>query len=224
MTMSIGDDQYAAQEGDTNLPIPDPTRLTTQLVDRALAAFREVVFTRLGGMDRATELVADELKKLQADTAEQHEHLRQDRREELASAREFILSQLDTVARVSNEKFTAITTQFAERDTRTEQAAQESRISLDAALAAAKEAVSEQNKANALAIGKSEDATKERLDALALLMTTSVSSLDDKISDVKSRLDRGEGHTSGGIDARALMFAVVGLLVGAAGVALGLLR
>src|ERR1019366_1125392 len=37
---------------------PDPTDRTTQLVDRAVDAFREVMETRLAGMDRATELVA----------------------------------------------------------------------------------------------------------------------------------------------------------------------
>ena len=42
-------------------PVPDPTVLTTQLVDRAIDAFKAVVETRLTGIDRATMLVASDL-------------------------------------------------------------------------------------------------------------------------------------------------------------------
>jgi hypothetical protein len=53
----------------------DPTDRTTQLVDRAVDAFREVMETRLAGMDRATELVAQALKafRAEADVAEQRQ-------------------------------------------------------------------------------------------------------------------------------------------------------
>jgi len=235
MTLGNGDNRYEQQEGDTNLPVPDPTRLTTQLVDRALAGFREVVFGRLAAMDRATELVAENLREMKADSASQHDHLKEDRDRQLASGREFILSRIEQVDKVSSEKFAAIATQFTERDTRTEQAAQESRISLDAALAAAKEAVSEQNKANTLAIGKSEDATKERLDALTLLMTNSFAALDDKINDLKGRMDRGEGQGQGAqatrteqreatTDYRAWIVALIATVIGVAGLIVALFR
>jgi hypothetical protein len=46
---------------------PDPTDRTTQLVDRAVDAFREVMETRLAGMDRATELVAQALRAFRAE-------------------------------------------------------------------------------------------------------------------------------------------------------------
>jgi hypothetical protein len=157
---------------ESNLPIPDPTALTTAQLLREQSSLREIMEVRINGVERSLE-------------------------QQLAAAVELILSHIKNVADVSNERFSGIATQFLERDTRTEQAAQESRISLDAALAAAKEAVSEQNKANSLAIGKSEDATKERLDALQLLFSTSNKSLEDKISDAKSRLDSGGGQEQG---------------------------
>lgn len=130
---------------------------------------------------------------------------------QIGAQREYIIARLETVSLVSDERFTAIATQFAERDTRIGQAEIERQKSLDAALAAAKEAVSEQNKANeaaraeqnrasSLAIEKSELATKERLDALSLLMTTSVKGLEDKIRSVETRLDRGEGWRSGAVE------------------------
>jgi hypothetical protein len=235
MTLGNGDNRYDPQEGDANLPVPDPTRLTTQLVDRALAGFREVVFNRLAAMDTATGLVAEGLRDMRHDSAVQHEHLKEDRDRQLASGREFILSRIEQVDKVGAEKFAAIATQFTERDTRTEQAAQESRISLDAALAAAKEAVSEQNKANTLAIGKSEDATKERLDALTLLMTNSFAALDDKINDLKGRMDRGEGQGQGvqatrteqreaTTDYRAWIVALIAAVIGVAGLIVALFR
>lgn len=57
----------------TPLDPTDPTVRTTQLVDRAVDAFREVMETRLAGMDRATELVAQSLRafRAEADISEQ---------------------------------------------------------------------------------------------------------------------------------------------------------
>jgi hypothetical protein len=37
-------------------PIPDPTKLTTEQLRRELATLREILETRLHGMDRATKL------------------------------------------------------------------------------------------------------------------------------------------------------------------------
>jgi hypothetical protein len=185
-------DPYAARAGDSNLPIPDPTRLTTQLVDRALAAFREVMETRLAAMDKATELVAEGLDKVHIERDRDLDQIRRDYDRLMIAEREFILSRIQNVTGVADERFAAIKNQFVERDTRAENDMQQSRISLDAALAAAKEAVSEQNKANALAIGKSEDATKERLDSLQTLMTSGIKGLDEKIASLTSRMDRGD--------------------------------
>lgn len=173
----------ADSAGDDWRPRPDPTTLTTELVGRAIAGFREVVEARLDGMDRATEL--------------EREDSRQRFDEQLSALRELILSRIGNVSDVTAEKFNAVDTRFLERDTRTEQAAVESRISLDAALAAAKEAVSEQNKANAQAIAKSEVATQKQIDAMGLVTSTGMKSLEDKIADAVRRLDRGEGQTSG---------------------------
>jgi hypothetical protein len=119
---------------------------------------------------------------------------------------------------VNTEKFQAIDSRFAERDVRTEQTALASRTSLEAALAAAKEAVSEQNKANAQAIAKSELATQKQIDAMAQLMTNSNKSLEDKIGDLRTRLDRGEGRSTGSTETRAEKRLDVGAMIQAAAV------
>jgi hypothetical protein len=181
--------------GDRNLPVPDPTRLTTQAVDRAIRDFEKlsearglVTDTRLNAMDQATKLVAADVARILAVTESATTHLREDVDRQQNALREFLISYIDRVADVSSEKFAGIDTRFLERDARTAQAAEESRISLDAALAAAKEAVSEQNKANTLAIGKSEAATQKQIDAMAALMATTNKSLEDKINDIKIAL------------------------------------
>jgi hypothetical protein len=214
--------QYNRQSTDSNLPIPDPTRLTTQLVDRALAAFREVVETRLGAMDRATKLIADNVDRVAGLVAEQQEHLHHDIDRQLAAQREYLLAQIENVASVGQERFSAVATQFAERDTRIGQAEVERQKSLDAALAAAKEAVSEQNKANSQAIAKSEVATQKQIDALVALMTTSNKSLDEKIVDLRTRLDQGEGRTGGHQDSTKNLVTIVGLVLTAVTVLVGL--
>jgi hypothetical protein len=177
-------------------------------------------------MDKAIVLAADSIGKLPADATTKCDRLRLDLDGQMQALREFIMSQIENIRGVTTEKFDAVDSRFKERDIRTEQAAVESRIFLDAALAAAKEAVAEQNKANAQAIGKSETATQQ-IDAMLQLMTTSNKSLEDKISDIKSRLDRGEGRNTGSSEARddkrsdvgtiiqaiAVMVTIVGLII-----------
>jgi hypothetical protein len=148
-------------------------------------------------MDRATRLLAEALDKSMADKRDDHVRIRDDFDRSAAAQREYILSRVANVSDVNQEKFASVETRFAERDTRAAQAADESRISLDAALAAAKEAVSLQNEANSQAIAKSEVATQKQIDALLAQVATSNKSLEDKITDLKGRLDRGEGTDRG---------------------------
>jgi hypothetical protein len=110
---------------------------------------------------------------------------------------------------------------------RIEQAALESRISLDAALAAAKEAVGEQNKSNTDKINVAGLATMKQIDALTALMQTSNDSLTDKIEDIKSvqgalsaRIDRGEAGYNGVRESRTEHRADYTLLIGAVGMIL----
>lgn len=199
-----------------NIPIPDPSLLTTEQLRRELGSLREVIETRLAGMDRATELIAVELEKQTANVADAFEHQQAARDNQLQALREFLLSRMELSRAVSDERFTGISTQFAERDTRGEQEKLAARISLDAALAAAKEAVGEQNKSNTAAITKSDLATKEKIDSLVVQISTSIESLNDKIIALSSRMDRSEGKSQGGATlwAAIIAFVAVALLAG----------
>jgi hypothetical protein len=68
------------------------------------------------------------------------------------------------------------------------------------------------------AIAKSEIATQKQIDAMVQLMATSNKSLEDKIADLKSRLDRGEGRNTGSTEARTEKRLDVGALIQAVAV------
>jgi hypothetical protein len=215
------------------VPIPDPTTLTTEAVERAtgvfrreLQALRETIETRLAaadherellwtelhswpdqlqkvlddrrrefagdlesarllivqrldGMDKAIELAASELSKL-ADFS------RKECERRAHAEREYVMSQVENVRAVMTEKFTAVDGRFGE-----------SKVAVDAAFAAAKEAVAEQNKSNAREIGKSEAATKEQLASLSRVTDAGIAGLSDKITDARDRITAIENLTQG---------------------------
>jgi hypothetical protein len=87
--------------------------------------------------------------------------------------------------------------QFAERDVRLDQASIATKIAVDAALQAQKEAANATNVSNTAAIAKSELNTTKLIDGIVALLNSTVKATDEKISDLKGRLDRGEGNTIG---------------------------
>jgi hypothetical protein len=166
-------------------PVPDPTVLTTQQLVREIAAVREVTDIRLGAMDKAIILVQN------------------------------AVDRSPTVAEIYaefTEKFVSVQTQFAERDTRTEQTSKDSKVAVDAALSAAKEAVAEQNKSSALAIAKSETTMTKQIDSITTLIQTNQKAIDDKIADVKDRVTSIEGRSKGIGDGWGFLVGAIGLL------------
>jgi cation transport regulator ChaB len=186
--------------------VTDPTALTTQQLFREIGTAREIgetliyginqnITTRIDGMDKAIEL-------LQTST---------DRTPNMVSA------SIERLQELHEEKFESITTQFKERDTRTEQTSRDSKVAVDAALQAAKEAVGEQNKSNALAIAKSEATFTKQIDQIGVLISTMQKGIDDKIDDIKTRLQAIESRKLGEGDMRRGMGDVVGYLIGGVG-------
>ncbi len=179
-------------------PVPDPTVLTTQQLVREIAASREIIETRLDAMDIATQInkVANDNIPRMID-----EKVRQ------------LSILVDEKIAGLMEKFHSIDVQFKERDTRTEQYSKDSKVAVDAALQAAKEAVGEQNKSSALAIAKSEAATNKQLDQIGTLIQTTTKGLDEKINDLKGRLDRGEGQKVMAVETKGQQNWFIGLFV-----------
>ena len=139
-------------------PSPDPTLLTTEQLLREIEHLRAFLVGRLEAMDKAMVIFNENITRVPTDTDKQIQHLKE----------------------LHDEKFESIKIQFIERDTRTEQTSRDSKVAVDAALQAAKEAVGEQNKSSALAIAKSEASTIKQIDQQGLLISTATKALEDK--------------------------------------------
>lgn len=169
--------------------MPDPTKLTTDQLRQEVKGLRELLEARLDGMDGAVK-----------------------------SLRELVFADIDKLSAVSSERFTRIDTQFIERDKRTDQLSLADKTAVAAALQAAKEAVGAQNTSNSIAIAKSESSTVESIKQLQTLFNSAIDGLNDKVNDVKSRLDRGEGGNSASREVRKDNRDGIGMIVGAVGV------
>jgi hypothetical protein len=178
-------------------PVPDPTERTTQQLYRAIDVsqrqvetkmdgIQAVIATRIDAMDRAIVLAQTSINKIP---------------DQVLAAVGQLSGIVDGKIQVVNERFKSIETQFIERDTRTEQTSRDSKVAVDAALQAAKEAVGEQNKSSALAISKSEAATTKQIDAIGLLIQSNTKNIDDKIDDLKTGMSKLEQRING-IEAR----------------------
>jgi len=127
---------------DDRRPVPDPTLLTTQQLLRELSTLRELIFTRLDAMDRATSLLSETVNRTPT----------------------VVQTEISHVRELTGERFTAIDQQFRERDIRTEKADKASKEALDAALLSAKELVAQQNDANTTKAEKTEQNFTKQID------------------------------------------------------------
>lgn len=186
-------------------PVPDPTILTTSLVEKALEGeekrvdgLLDTLRERLDGIDTAT------LLRLQA-----VDHIPDQ-----------IDEKVSNLGALTAEKFSSVDQRFNERDIRSEREARDNKVAVDAAFAAQKEAAAKQDEGNQKAIDKSEKATTESINKLAELFATSNAAIADKITDVSRRVDRIESLSIGATvgagaakDAqqsnRTLMFSVI---------------
>lgn len=162
-------------------PVPDPTVLTSTMIDKARDDIRremdfrlQILSQRLDSMDAATILMQDWRETLPR------------RLEEAMLAYQNVVAERFNVV---NERFQAVTiqftniqAQFAERDTRSDMMAQSGEKNIASALAAAKELVSAQNIASANAIDKNGRDTDKRIDTTVQLLQSTTAALDERIA------------------------------------------
>jgi hypothetical protein len=201
-------------------PVPDPTKLTTDQLRRELATLREIIETRLDGMDRATELASSQAVAAREQIEQLRDRLREETATEVGQLRELLEARLDGMDR-------AIALQFAERDVRSEQATEGSKQALNAALLAQKELAAQQNDASSAAAAKAEASFTKQIDQIGTIIQTTEKATDARITELKERIDRGEGSTTGAAGSRSasaqvtnqvlmalsVLAAVVGLLI-----------
>jgi hypothetical protein len=195
----------------SNIPIPDPSLLTSEQIVRAkeelrtefghqIEALRALIGARLDAMDRAADLLAENVNRYPT----------------------LLDREIGKVRELFEEKFGSIATQFRERDIRTDQDKIAASTAVNAALQAQKEAAGAQNESNAAAITKSENSFTKEIDGLKSLITTTKDAINSQIANLTGRLDRGEGNDIGsrqhGMNARANIGTVVGVVGGIVGI------
>ena len=165
-------------------PDPDPTSRTVDLLNQSVEEIRRDIGVRT--------------------TIREREH---------ATLQELIETKIKGIEDISEEKFAGITLQFKERDTRTVQAAETSQKALDAALLAAAALVNQQNEANATAATVQTLSFTKQIDQIIVLTERSQKAFDDRLAELKERIDRGDGNTSGSKSTQAQLIAVAGVLL-----------
>lgn len=178
------------------VPNPDPTVRTVDQLQRDIGASREIVEskldghrlvteTRLAGNDKAIELLqrtADRIPDLIKDAVRQLQSL--------------VDEKFESVEARTEIQFQGIATQFAERDKRGEQLSVADKTAINAALAAQEKQASAYNESSSTANTKMETNFTKLIEQMAILLQSVTKNTDDKINDIKSRLDKGEGRTS----------------------------
>lgn len=201
----------SAEEGDHDVtPRPDPTAMTSKQLFVAIDGVKELLRAEIHGR---AELVDQRFLSMGEAT--------QLLQRFFDHAPAIVDAKIGDLRILHEERFRSIATQFAERDTRTEQTSRDSKVAVDAALQAAKEAVGEQNRSSALAISKSDIATMKQIDQMGILIQSNVAGIGMSISDLKDRLTRIEGNAVGHKEATSGTLAIVGIGIGLIGLLFG---
>ena len=182
----------------------DLTRVPTQL-DRAIAGQSAIFYARLDAIGKDLDRIYADLGMRGSDISEAITHLR-----------DLSFGKIQELSSVTTERFTAVAAQFAERDTRTDQRAGDTKLAVDAAFAAAKEAT-----------GEIKTGFTKQIDAMVVIIDTKTNNLSSTLGDLKERFTALEARTQGLTagretvrteqqDTRGIIFGVLGIMIGGA--------
>lgn len=179
-------------------PLPDPTERTIQQLEEKISGLKELIVSKLDAAEKATDLrlrVADDVPAM-------------------------IARELGHLEEKFEVRFESIDLRFVERDVRTNQAATASDQALQAALQAAKELVTAQGESSSAAAVKSETSFTKQIDQIITLIQTQGTASDARITELKERIDRGEGgqvavqqNTDNRAQATGLQMAMISLAI-----------
>jgi hypothetical protein len=230
-----------APKYNSNIPIPDPSAITTEQIGKAktelrsefvaaVAALQSIIQTRLDAMDKAAAVAEQNINRVPTTLDREAGKLKELFEEKfLTSAKAFdtvLQSHGREVSRLQeliNERFNGIQIQFRERDIRTDQDKLAATTAVNAALQAQKEAAGAQNVANAAAITKSENGFTKEIDGLKELINTTRDAINNQIANLTGRFDRGEGNVTGAKDTRSESRLGASSVVGIVGGVVGML-
>jgi hypothetical protein len=189
------DDNGHSSSGGGWTPRPDPTLLTTQQLIREQAGLKELVLsivdgkfqvidTRLAGMDKAMGLVQVQQNGWQDVINASVANLRVLHDEKFNGAIEVVNEKITSLANVTTQQFKNIDDKFAEKDK-----------AVSVGLSAQKESAAAQQDSNNTATRKMEDNFTKLLDQGREIVAEIRRNTETQITDIKSRLDKGEGKS-----------------------------
>ncbi len=127
-------------------------------------------------------------------------------RREMLALREYLLSEMNRIEKVHEEKLRGLGTLVSEGKV-------DQKVALEAALRAAQNLVDAQNRSNAEASDKSERSFSRQIEALDAQTKTITASQSREINDLKERFMGSEGRSSGATDNTARIMAAAMFLV-----------
>lgn len=212
MTIKEPERDQGALRLNTSVVGQDPSALTTQQLLRENFWLRELLESRIEGIEERINSGNKAVELLQAFA---------DRTPTTMDVKNDVMALREVVM----EMFKGVTNQFLQNDK-----------ALTAALQAQEKQAIATNDNNKTSIAKSESQTADSIKSLGILFDTSnkatnakvedsIKAISSKVDDIKSRLDKGEGGSSATTDVRKDNRDNVGLIVGiiAAAIALGAL-
>ena len=181
-------------------------QLETLLVEKeralqaAVAAATFAVDVRIDGIDKASVILADNVNRVPT----------------------LLDREMGRMVALTDEKFVGVQRQFVERDARTAENQKSAETAVNAALSAQKEAVAQQNAAYAASGNKSEATTTKQIDGIVALLSSQSTGLNDKITDLNRRMDRGDGQMAGVKNNATQIIAIVAVVASVLGVGVAL--
>lgn len=164
----------------------DPTSLTTAQLLREIASLKELLQARIAAVEDGIVVAHDDLVRVPTEVQKQ-----------IGGLKELLERTICDADKLKEEKFRNIDKRLDMVEQARVEQKKDTATAVDAALKAAKEAVTEQNASNVLAINKSEAAMTKQMDQQAALLSQIKGGLEDKINDIKFQLSKGEGKSAG---------------------------
>jgi hypothetical protein len=190
----------------SNIPIPDPSVLTTEALDREVGHLRELLGGRVDEIARDFQLFKDthgDHHAAAVDSAIQH------RRELTEEQFRGVQAKLESIQR-----------QFEERDERLKVAFEAAEKAMTTALYERERAVQAALGSTEKAVAKSEATFTKEIDSIKELIATTAKAQDQQIRDIKDEQTGTRGRT-GGIDKTwAFVMTLAPILISVVGVAI----
>jgi len=185
----------------SNVPIPDPSLVTAQEIEKAarqlrmefsagLEALRQVLETRFDAKDKADTVLSENVNRVPTLLDREIATVRGHTDERFVGLRQWIQEKFAGLERLEDERIEGLKTAFREDKMAASTA-------VNAAFAAQKEAATQQNMSNTAAIAKAEASTMKALESLDDKISGLKESFGRDISNLTGRFDRGEGGNQG---------------------------